>query len=152
MLLRHSTAQECCVVVVDPYSTGAMVAAELLQRRFQVIALWTKEVGENLGCAKLLLRPRPPAHWGYEGTVRGRMGSEKQHVLEHVTFGFSTNFPRFFYLTHRPTNQLGTNMSPKPKTKSDYAGQGLREFWPKICVSDLPRASHHTNRFSIEPD
>lgn len=37
------------MVVVDPYSTGAMLVTELLKREFQVIALWTKEVGENLG-------------------------------------------------------------------------------------------------------
>lgn len=40
---------DCCVVVVDPYSTGAMVVSELLRREFQVIALWTNEVGENRG-------------------------------------------------------------------------------------------------------
>lgn len=33
----------CCVVVVDPFSTGGVLAAELLQRGVQVIALWTKE-------------------------------------------------------------------------------------------------------------
>ena len=41
--------EDCCVVVVDPYSTGAMVVSELLRRDFRVIALWTKEVGENRG-------------------------------------------------------------------------------------------------------
>ena len=38
-----------CVVVVDPYSTGGMLAAELDQRGYAVIALWTNDVGENLG-------------------------------------------------------------------------------------------------------
>lgn len=38
-----------CVVVVDPYSTGGMLAAELDQRGYAVIALWTEDVGENLG-------------------------------------------------------------------------------------------------------
>jgi len=37
------------VVVVDPYSTGGMLAAELDQRGYAVIALWTEDVGENLG-------------------------------------------------------------------------------------------------------
>ena len=38
-----------CVVVVDPYSTGGMLAAELLKRNFSVVALWTGEVQETLG-------------------------------------------------------------------------------------------------------
>ena len=38
-----------CVVLVDPYSTGAMLAPELDQRGYAVIALWTKECGENRG-------------------------------------------------------------------------------------------------------
>ena len=36
-----------CVVLVDPYSTGAMLAPELDLRGYAVIALWTKECGEN---------------------------------------------------------------------------------------------------------
>ena len=36
-----------CVVLVDPYSTGAMLAPELDLRGYGVIALWTKECGEN---------------------------------------------------------------------------------------------------------
>ena len=40
-----------CVVVVDPYSTGGMLAAELLQRNYSVLALWTSEVEEPLGRA-----------------------------------------------------------------------------------------------------
>jgi hypothetical protein len=35
------------VVLVDPYSTGAMLAPELERRGFAVVALWTDEVGEN---------------------------------------------------------------------------------------------------------
>lgn len=38
-----------CVVLVDPYSTGAMLAPELDQRGYSVIALWTVECGENRG-------------------------------------------------------------------------------------------------------
>lgn len=38
-----------CVVLVDPYSTGAMLAPDLDRRGFSVIALWTDEVGENRG-------------------------------------------------------------------------------------------------------
>ncbi|CAE7241682.1 ddaF [Symbiodinium natans] len=38
-----------CVVLVDPYSTGAMLAPELDLRGYAVIALWTKECGENRG-------------------------------------------------------------------------------------------------------
>lgn len=38
-----------CVVVVDPCSTGGMLAAELLQRNYSVLALWTPEVEENRG-------------------------------------------------------------------------------------------------------
>jgi len=34
-------------VLVDPYSTGAMLAPELARRGFGVMALWTDEVGEN---------------------------------------------------------------------------------------------------------
>ena len=36
-----------CVVLVDPYSTGAMLAPELDQRGYALIALWTCEAGEN---------------------------------------------------------------------------------------------------------
>jgi biotin carboxylase len=36
-----------CVVLVDPYSTGAMLAPELSRRGYGVIALWTDEVEEN---------------------------------------------------------------------------------------------------------
>merc|ERR1719356_1376159 len=36
-----------CVALVDPYSTGAMLAPELARRGFSVIALWTQEVGDN---------------------------------------------------------------------------------------------------------
>jgi hypothetical protein len=43
------TQQQLCVALVDPYSTGAMLAPELAQRGFSVIALWTREVGENRG-------------------------------------------------------------------------------------------------------
>ena len=39
---------EQCVVVVDPYSTGGMLAAELLNRSYSVVALWTGEVQEML--------------------------------------------------------------------------------------------------------
>eukprot|EP00928_Gymnodinium_smaydae_P038800 TRINITY_DN2666_c1_g1_i1.p1 TRINITY_DN2666_c1_g1~~TRINITY_DN2666_c1_g1_i1.p1 ORF type:complete len:465 (+),score=106.11 TRINITY_DN2666_c1_g1_i1:50-1396(+) len=38
-----------CVVLVDPYSTGAMLAPELAKRGYSIIALWTHEVGENKG-------------------------------------------------------------------------------------------------------
>lgn len=37
------------VVLVDPYSTGGMLAPELARRGYSVIALWTNEVGENRG-------------------------------------------------------------------------------------------------------
>ena len=37
------------VVLVDPYSTGAMLAPELDQRGYAVVALWTEECGENRG-------------------------------------------------------------------------------------------------------
>ena len=36
------------MVVVDPYSTGAMLVAELVKRGYHVLALWTKEVQEPL--------------------------------------------------------------------------------------------------------
>ena len=35
------------VVLVDPFSTGAMLAPELDQRGYAVVALWTKEVDDN---------------------------------------------------------------------------------------------------------
>eukprot|EP00425_Heterocapsa_triquetra_P039836 CAMPEP_0195080020 /NCGR_PEP_ID=MMETSP0448-20130528/21828_1 /TAXON_ID=66468 /ORGANISM="Heterocapsa triquestra, Strain CCMP 448" /LENGTH=447 /DNA_ID=CAMNT_0040112929 /DNA_START=117 /DNA_END=1460 /DNA_ORIENTATION=- len=38
-----------CVVVVDPYSTGTMLAPDLYERGYGVIALWTLEVGECRG-------------------------------------------------------------------------------------------------------
>lgn len=37
------------IVVVDPFSTGALVALESHKRGFPVIALWTDEVGDNRG-------------------------------------------------------------------------------------------------------
>ena len=46
-----------CVVVVDPVSTGGMLAAELLQRNYCVMALWTSEVQEPLGRAWQRFRP-----------------------------------------------------------------------------------------------
>lgn len=82
----------------------------------------------------------------HEGTVRGRMGSEKQHVLEHVTFGFSTNFPRFFMIdaSSCPT-ELATNMSPKTKDEKRLCGARfkgiLAQNYPKFvfqtCLSSL---------------
>ena len=66
-------------------------------------------------------------------------------------------FLDFSWLTHRRA-QLSwpPTWAQKPKTKSDSAGQGLREFWPKIiqnlCFRLASRASHHTNRFLIELD
>jgi len=38
-----------CVALVDPYSTGTMLAPELYERGYGVIALWSSEVGENRG-------------------------------------------------------------------------------------------------------
>ena len=35
------------MVLVDPYSTGGMLAPELDERGYAVIALWTQDVGEN---------------------------------------------------------------------------------------------------------
>ncbi|CAJ1378522.1 unnamed protein product [Effrenium voratum] len=45
----QSTESAARVVLVDPYSTGAMLAPELDLRGYAVIALWTKECGENRG-------------------------------------------------------------------------------------------------------
>lgn len=47
--LEARSSEECqqCVVLVDPYSTGAMLAPEIARRGFGVMALWTGEVGEN---------------------------------------------------------------------------------------------------------
>lgn len=42
-----AAAQSQCVILVDPYSTGAMLAPELAQRGFKVVALWTNEAGGN---------------------------------------------------------------------------------------------------------
>jgi len=44
---ESSATAHQCVVLVDPYSTGAMLAPELAQRGFTVMALWTDEAGEN---------------------------------------------------------------------------------------------------------
>ena len=35
------------ICIVDPYSTGAMMAVEAYKRGFRVVALWTDEVGDN---------------------------------------------------------------------------------------------------------
>jgi len=42
-----AVAQRRCVVLVDPYSTGGMLAPDLDKRGFSVIALWTPDVGIN---------------------------------------------------------------------------------------------------------
>ena len=35
------------IVIVDPYSTGCVVAQEALKRGYKVVVVWTKGVGEN---------------------------------------------------------------------------------------------------------
>ena len=36
------------VVIVDPYSTGTVVANEVMKRGFSVIALWTEKISDEL--------------------------------------------------------------------------------------------------------
>ena len=35
------------IVIVDPYSTGCVVAQEALKRGYKLVVVWTKGVGEN---------------------------------------------------------------------------------------------------------
>ena len=35
------------IVIVDPYSTGCVVAQEALKRAYKLVVVWTKGVGEN---------------------------------------------------------------------------------------------------------
>jgi hypothetical protein len=35
------------IVIVDPYSTGCVVAQEALKRGYKLLVVWTKGVGEN---------------------------------------------------------------------------------------------------------
>jgi len=50
-MVRHMTTVDSSkevVVVVDPYSTGTVLANEVMKRGFSVIALWTKEISDEL--------------------------------------------------------------------------------------------------------
>eukprot|EP00425_Heterocapsa_triquetra_P036439 CAMPEP_0195066106 /NCGR_PEP_ID=MMETSP0448-20130528/11546_1 /TAXON_ID=66468 /ORGANISM="Heterocapsa triquestra, Strain CCMP 448" /LENGTH=439 /DNA_ID=CAMNT_0040097293 /DNA_START=56 /DNA_END=1375 /DNA_ORIENTATION=- len=64
---------QACVALVDPYSTGAMLAPELAKRGFSVIALWTQECGENRGHL-------PKAAVGFPENFLAEV--EEQHTLE----------------------------------------------------------------------
>ena len=35
------------IVIVDPYSTGCVVAQEALKRGYKLVVVWSKGVGEN---------------------------------------------------------------------------------------------------------
>ena len=41
--------QDSVIVIVDPYSTGALVSLEAFNRGYTVIALWTDEEGGYRG-------------------------------------------------------------------------------------------------------
>mmetsp|Transcript_19329 Transcript_19329/g.40704 ORF Transcript_19329/g.40704 Transcript_19329/m.40704 type:complete len:925 (+) Transcript_19329:97-2871(+) len=50
-LIRHMTTIDSskeAVVITDPYSTGTVVANEVMKRGFSVIALWTKDISDEL--------------------------------------------------------------------------------------------------------
>ncbi|VEU36174.1 unnamed protein product [Pseudo-nitzschia multistriata] len=50
-LVRHMTTIDSskeAVVITDPYSTGCVVASEVMKRGFSVIALWTKDISDEL--------------------------------------------------------------------------------------------------------
>jgi hypothetical protein len=45
--MQQTAESQACAVIVDPYSTGGMLAPELERRGYAVVALWTSEAGEN---------------------------------------------------------------------------------------------------------
>ena len=64
----QSTESAARVVLVDPYSTGAMLAPELDLRGYAVIALWTKE----------------PAGW-FEGSILLLLGLVEREAKGKAT-------------------------------------------------------------------
>ena len=50
------------ICVVDPYSTGAHVAAEAYHRGFKVIAVWSDECGEVCGTSTPCALQRDYSH------------------------------------------------------------------------------------------
>ena len=43
----HTMNGDKVIVIVDPYSTGCVVAQEALKRGYKLVVVWTKGVGEN---------------------------------------------------------------------------------------------------------
>jgi len=54
-----------CAVVVDPVSTGGVLAAELVERGYAVIAVWSREISEEMRSHV----PRPAKGLKYHATV-----------------------------------------------------------------------------------